>query len=85
MNSYPSFLFQEKTHVHLKFLSLQKREVNKILADIIKHMTPDRAFEDHYSRLQSVVSKILTHMKDFSQVFALVGFDLVYFLEIDFS
>ena len=59
--------------------------MNKILADIIKHMTPDRAFEDHYSRLQSVVSKILTHMKDFSQVFALVGFDLVYYFEMYFS
>ena len=51
----------------------QKREVNKILADIIKHMTPDRAFEDHYPRLQSVVIKILTHIRDFSQLFALVS------------
>nr|KAG5704115.1 hypothetical protein BaRGS_009645 [Batillaria attramentaria] len=51
-----------------------KREVNKILADIIKHMTPDRAFEDHYGRLQSIVSKILTHMQDFSQVFSLDKF-----------
>ncbi|KAK7112793.1 hypothetical protein V1264_012185 [Littorina saxatilis] len=51
-----------------------KREVNKILADVIKHMTPDRAFEDHYPRLQSIVSKILTHMKDFSQLFSLDKF-----------
>ena len=51
----------------------QKREVNKILADIIKHMTPDRAFEDHYPRLQSVVIKILTYIRDFSQLFALVS------------
>ncbi|KAL8591014.1 hypothetical protein ACOMHN_021779 [Nucella lapillus] len=51
-----------------------KREVNKILADIIKHMTPDRAFEDHYPRLQSVMTKVLTHMSDFSQLFALDKF-----------
>ncbi|KAL0617657.1 VPS35 endosomal protein sorting factor-like [Plecturocebus cupreus] len=29
-------------------LSLLKREVNTVLADVIKHMTPDRAFEDSY-------------------------------------
>ncbi|XP_076459289.1 VPS35 endosomal protein-sorting factor-like [Babylonia areolata] len=51
-----------------------KREVNKILADIIKHMTPDRAFEDHYPYLQSVMAKILTHMTDFSELFALDKF-----------
>ena len=27
---------------------IQKREVNTVLADIIKHLTPDRAFEDAY-------------------------------------
>uniref|UniRef100_A0A669FBM7 VPS35 endosomal protein-sorting factor-like n=1 Tax=Oreochromis niloticus TaxID=8128 RepID=A0A669FBM7_ORENI len=32
-----------------------KREVNTILADIIKHMTPDRAFEDAYPQLQTVI------------------------------
>ncbi|KAJ8318573.1 hypothetical protein KUTeg_003664 [Tegillarca granosa] len=48
-----------------------KREVNTILADIIKHMTPDRAFEDFYPQLQSVVIKILSHIHDFSVLFAL--------------
>ena len=51
----------------------QKREVNTTLADIIKHMTPDRAFEDFYPQLQSVVSKILVHMHDFSLLFSLVS------------
>lgn len=31
----------------------QKREVNTVLADIIKHMTPDRAFEDAYPQVTS--------------------------------
>lgn len=34
-------------------LCSQKREVNTILADIIKHMTPDRAFEDAYPQVSS--------------------------------
>ena len=29
----------------------QKKEVNTILGDIIKHMTPDRAFEQHYPQV----------------------------------
>uniref|UniRef100_A0A3Q3J5X5 VPS35 endosomal protein-sorting factor-like n=1 Tax=Monopterus albus TaxID=43700 RepID=A0A3Q3J5X5_MONAL len=47
-----------------------KREVNTILADIIKHMTPDRAFEDAYPQLQSVIRKILTYFHDFSILFS---------------
>ena len=48
--------------------------MNTILADIIKHMTPDRAFEDFYPQLQSVVSKIMVHMHDFSLLFSLVSY-----------
>uniref|UniRef100_A0A671TX52 VPS35 endosomal protein-sorting factor-like n=1 Tax=Sparus aurata TaxID=8175 RepID=A0A671TX52_SPAAU len=51
-----------------------KREVNTILADIIKHMTPDRAFEDAYPQLQSVIRKILTYLHDFSVLFAMERF-----------
>ncbi|XP_061175069.1 VPS35 endosomal protein-sorting factor-like [Saccostrea echinata] len=51
-----------------------KKEVNKILADIIKHMTPDRAFEDYYPQLQSVVTKILAHLHDFSVLFSIEKF-----------
>ncbi|XP_071796501.1 VPS35 endosomal protein-sorting factor-like [Asterias amurensis] len=43
-----------------------KKEVNTILGDIIKHMNPDRAFESFYPQLQSVMSKVLSHIKDFS-------------------
>ncbi|KAG7226495.1 hypothetical protein INR49_003815, partial [Caranx melampygus] len=49
-----------------------KREVNTILADIIKHMTPDRAFEDAYP--QSVIRKILTYFHDFSILFSMERF-----------
>ncbi|XP_034049228.1 VPS35 endosomal protein sorting factor-like isoform X2 [Thalassophryne amazonica] len=51
-----------------------KREVNTVLADIIKHMTPDRAFEDAYPQLQSVIRKILAYFHDFSLLFSMERF-----------
>ncbi|XP_029953545.1 VPS35 endosomal protein sorting factor-like [Salarias fasciatus] len=51
-----------------------KREVNTVLADMIKHMTPDRAFEDAYPQLQSVIQKILTYFHDFSVLFSMERF-----------
>ncbi|KAM7371135.1 hypothetical protein PAMP_010626 [Pampus punctatissimus] len=51
-----------------------KREVNTVLTDIIKHMTPDRAFEDAYPQLQSVIRKILTYFHDFSVLFSMERF-----------
>uniref|UniRef100_A0A8C6T5I2 VPS35 endosomal protein-sorting factor-like n=1 Tax=Neogobius melanostomus TaxID=47308 RepID=A0A8C6T5I2_9GOBI len=51
-----------------------KREVNTVLADMIKHMTPDRAFEDAYLQLQSVIRKILTYFHDFSVLFSMERF-----------
>ncbi|XP_067673421.1 VPS35 endosomal protein-sorting factor-like [Haliotis asinina] len=51
-----------------------KREVNTILADIIKHMTPDRVFEDFYPQMLSVVSKILAHQHNFTALFSLEKF-----------
>ncbi|CAL1604893.1 unnamed protein product [Knipowitschia caucasica] len=51
-----------------------KREVNTVLADMIKHMTPDRAFEDAYPQLQAVIGKILTYFHDFSVLFSMERF-----------
>uniref|UniRef100_A0A674N3P5 VPS35 endosomal protein-sorting factor-like n=1 Tax=Takifugu rubripes TaxID=31033 RepID=A0A674N3P5_TAKRU len=51
-----------------------KREVNTILADIIKHMTPDRAFEDAYPQLQSAIRKILLYFHNFSVLFSIERF-----------
>ncbi|XP_063049112.1 VPS35 endosomal protein-sorting factor-like, partial [Engraulis encrasicolus] len=51
-----------------------KREVNAVLSDIIKHMTPDRAFEDAYPQLQSVIRKILNYFHDFSVLFSMERF-----------
>ncbi|XP_065826063.1 VPS35 endosomal protein-sorting factor-like [Oscarella lobularis] len=51
-----------------------KREINTILGDVVKHMTPDRAYEKFYPQLQSVMTKILTHVHDFSMLFSLDKF-----------
>uniref|UniRef100_A0A8C4NRH1 VPS35 endosomal protein-sorting factor-like n=1 Tax=Dicentrarchus labrax TaxID=13489 RepID=A0A8C4NRH1_DICLA len=70
-----TFYYVSITFIHLSFISRsQKREVNTVLADIIKHMTPDRAFEDAYPQLQSVIRKILTYFQDFSVLFSMERF-----------
>ncbi|XP_066496496.1 VPS35 endosomal protein-sorting factor-like [Tiliqua scincoides] len=51
-----------------------KREVNTVLADVIKHMTPDRAFEEAYPQLQSIIQKVITYFHDFSILFSLEKF-----------
>ncbi|GAB6020434.1 hypothetical protein CHUAL_003128 [Chamberlinius hualienensis] len=51
-----------------------KREVNTFLGDIIRHVTPDRAFENHYHQLHSVVDRILTHIDDFAVLFSMDKF-----------
>ena len=51
-----------------------KREINTILGDIIKHLMPDRVFESHYGEMQSIMSKILAHVHDFSMLFSMEKF-----------
>ncbi|XP_066185721.1 VPS35 endosomal protein-sorting factor-like isoform X3 [Sylvia atricapilla] len=51
-----------------------KREVNTVLADAIKHMTPDRAFEDAYPQLQSIIQKVITYIYDFALLFSVEKF-----------
>ncbi|XP_049645054.1 VPS35 endosomal protein-sorting factor-like isoform X1 [Suncus etruscus] len=51
-----------------------KRELNTVLADVIKHLTPDRAFEDSYPQLQSIIKKVITHFHDFSVLFSVEKF-----------
>ncbi|XP_042336793.1 VPS35 endosomal protein-sorting factor-like isoform X2 [Sceloporus undulatus] len=51
-----------------------KREVNTVLADVIKHMTPDRAFEEAYPQLQSIIQTVITYFHDFAVLFSLEKF-----------
>ena len=57
----------------LNYNLFQKREVNTFLGDIIRHMLPDRAYEDHYVQLQAIVAKILEHLHDFALLFSMVS------------
>jgi hypothetical protein len=47
-------------------------EVDALLGDLVKHLTPDRAYEKLQTQLQSIVEKILIHMTNFDQVFMMV-------------
>lgn len=51
-----------------------KKEMNTLLGDIIRHIQPDRIFENFYPQLQSIVSKILVYIKDFSALFSMDKF-----------
>ncbi|XP_041062285.1 VPS35 endosomal protein-sorting factor-like isoform X2 [Carcharodon carcharias] len=51
-----------------------KREVNTVLSDVIKHLTPDRAFEDAYPQLQSIIAKVLNQFHDFAVLFSMEKF-----------
>ena len=43
-----------------------------MLGDIVKHLTPDRTFEEYYGKLHGIMSKLLTIVDDFPSLFAMV-------------
>ncbi len=43
-----------------------------MIGDVVKHLTPDRAFEDYYTKLHAIMIKILTNIEDFASIFAMV-------------
>lgn len=51
-----------------------RKEINAFLGDIIKHMQPDRAFEKFLPQLQSILTKILSHVRDFNVLFSIDRF-----------
>ncbi|KAJ6657602.1 hypothetical protein lerEdw1_002318 [Lerista edwardsae] len=67
-------ILNEAWKVITKLKNPQKREVNTVLADVIKHMTPDRAFEEAYPQLQSIIQKVITYFHDFAVLFSLEKF-----------
>lgn len=52
----------------------QKREINIFLSDIIKHMTPDRAYENYYPQLETIVNKVVQGTSDFEHLFTMDKF-----------
>lgn len=47
------------------------REVNTFLGDIIKHMSPDRAYEKYYPQLKIVVDNVVQNSQDFEALLAM--------------
>ena len=45
-----------------------------VLQDVIDHVTPDRAYESLYPQLSSVLTKILTHIRDYRVLFGSENF-----------
>lgn len=43
-----------------------------MLGDVVKHLTPDRAFEEYYVRLHAIMIKLLTNVEDFASLFSMV-------------
>lgn len=49
-------------------------EVNTVLGDVIRHMTTNRAYEQHYPQLQSIVQNLVTHINPFESLFTMDKF-----------
>ncbi|CAF3518945.1 unnamed protein product [Adineta steineri] len=47
------------------------RELNTMLGDVVKHLTPDRAFEEYYGKLHGIMVKLLNNIEDFASLFAM--------------
>lgn len=52
----------------------KKRDVNAILGDILRHLTPDRAFQKFYPELLNILKGILSNVTDFIEIFSMDKF-----------
>ncbi|GJQ78307.1 hypothetical protein Trydic_g22145 [Trypoxylus dichotomus] len=50
------------------------KEVDIIIGDLIKHVQPDRAYENLYPQLQQIVQKVISHMSDFEVLLSMDNF-----------
>lgn len=56
-------------------LNFGTREINTLLKDIIKHLSPGRSFEDHYDNLLSITKKLTKiNGEEFGALFAMDSF-----------
>lgn len=49
------------------------KQINFIMNDILSHLTPNRAFEDHYPELKNVVERIVANVNDFEGLMTMVS------------
>ncbi|XP_058057478.1 VPS35 endosomal protein sorting factor-like [Anopheles bellator] len=50
------------------------REIDSFMGDILQHMAPNRAYEQHYHELQVIVDKIVSNAQDIHGIMALDNF-----------
>lgn len=53
----------------------QLAEVNSFLGDVLSRLNQNRAFENHYAEMYSIVDKVVTHSKSFEGLLISVTFD----------
>lgn len=51
---------------------LQVNELNLFFGKIIEHLRPNKAFENYYPQLQSIVEKTVAHTQDFESLLSVV-------------
>lgn len=49
------------------------KQINFIMNDILSHLTPNRAFEEHYPELKNVVERIVSNVSDFEGLMTMVS------------
>ncbi|UJR27431.1 hypothetical protein I4U23_008720 [Adineta vaga] len=67
----PAYMACAEVWIELTSKEYTIRELNTMLGDIIKHLTPDRAFEEYYGKLHAIVVKILANVEDFAALFSI--------------
>lgn len=54
--------------------SLQLREINNFLGEVLSRLNQNRAFENHYAEMYSIVDKVVTHTKSFEKLLISVNY-----------
>lgn len=52
------------------------KQINFIMNDILSHLTPNRAFEEHYPELKNVVERIVCNVSDFEGLMTMVSWNV---------
>ncbi|XP_012255846.2 VPS35 endosomal protein-sorting factor-like isoform X2 [Athalia rosae] len=60
--------------IHFTVIHFSGTEVNLFLGEIISHLTPNRAFEQHYSQMQSIVERVVANTQDFESLLTMENF-----------
>lgn len=68
-------VYMEVAEVYIEYplKHLSPKEVNVLLADIVRHVSKDKAYERLQPQLQSIISKMTTYYSDFSLIYSMVA------------